>query len=151
MKAVIQRVKTARVLVDGTVTGSVESGGLLVLLGVRTTDTEAEAAWMAKKICELRIFADAEGKMNTSVTESGGSVLVVSQFTLYGEMKKGTRPSYISAARPEHAEPLYRSVVSHIARAGVAVSTGVFGASMQVELVNDGPVTIILEREAEAE
>lgn len=150
MKAVIQRVKTARVYVDGTVTGSVESGGLLVLLGVRTTDTEAEAAWMAKKICELRIFADAEGKMNRSVAESGGSVLVVSQFTLYGEMKKGTRPSYIDAARPEHAEPLYRSVAESIARSGVAVSTGVFGASMQVELVNDGPVTIILEREAES-
>jgi D-tyrosyl-tRNA(Tyr) deacylase len=144
MRAVIQRVSRASVTVNGSVVGSIDRG-LLVLLGVTHADTAAEADWMAEKIAALRIFPDDEGKLNRSVVDCAGSVLVVSQFTLYGDARKGTRPSFIEAARPEHAIPLYELVVQRLSEV-VPVATGEFGAMMDVELVNDGPVTIILER-----
>jgi D-aminoacyl-tRNA deacylase len=144
MRAVIQRVSSCRVVVSGAVVGQI-GRGLLVLLGVRTGDTEAQARWLAGKIVGLRIFEDDQGKMNVSVADVGGSVLVVSQFTLYADCEKGRRPSFIDAARPEVAEPLYVGFVNAIRLHGVPVATGRFGAMMQVELVNDGPVTLILD------
>jgi D-aminoacyl-tRNA deacylase len=144
MRAVIQRVSSCRVVVSGAVVGQI-GRGLLVLLGVRTGDTEAQARWLADKIVGLRIFEDDQGKMNVSVADVGGSVLVVSQFTLYADCEKGRRPSFIDAARPEVAEPLYVGFVNAIRLHGVPVATGRFGAMMQVELVNDGPVTLILD------
>jgi D-tyrosyl-tRNA(Tyr) deacylase len=147
MRAVIQRVSSCRVVVSGEVVGQI-GRGLLVLLGVRTGDTEAQARWLADKIVGLRIFEDDQGKMNVSVADIGGSFLVVSQFTLYGDCDKGRRPSFIDAARPEVAEPLYESFVNAVRLHGVPVATGRFGAMMQVELVNDGPVTLILDAPA---
>jgi len=144
MRAVVQRVSSCRVVVSGEVVGQI-GRGLVVLLGVRTGDTEAQARWLADKVVGLRIFEDDQGKMNVSVADAGGSVLVVSQFTLYGDCEKGRRPSFIDAARPEVAEPLYEGFVNAVRLHGVPVATGRFGAMMQVELVNDGPVTLILD------
>lgn len=144
MRAVVQRVSRASVRVDDTFIGQV-SRGLLVLLGITHGDTVDAAAWLAEKIIGLRIFADEQGKMNRSVVEVDGEVLVVSQFTLYGDCQKGRRPSFITAAGPEVAIPLYEAFVQAIRALGVPVCTGRFGAMMQVELVNDGPVTLILD------
>jgi D-tyrosyl-tRNA(Tyr) deacylase len=144
MRAVLQRVSRASVTVDGAVIGQIGQG-LLVLLGVAQTDTAEQARWLAEKIVGLRIFADAEDKMNRSVADVGGGVLVVSQFTLYGDCQKGRRPSFIDAAPPEIAIPLYEEFVNAVKAQGIPVATGRFGAMMQVELVNDGPVTVILE------
>lgn len=144
MRAVIQRVKRASVTIDGKETASIGQG-FLVLLGVHETDTEQEAAYVAKKCCGLRIFEDEDGKMNRSVQDVGGEFLVVSNFTLYGDCKKGNRPSFTSAARPETAIPLYEQFVSCVREDGIPCQTGVFGADMQVELLNDGPVTVMVE------
>lgn len=146
MRAVIQRVSRASVAVGGEPIGAIEQG-LLVLLGVTHTDAAEQARWLADKIVNLRIFNDGDGKMNRSLLEINGAVLAVSQFTLYGDAEKGRRPSFVDAARPEHAEPLYEQFVSALREHGVPVQTGRFGASMQVELVNDGPVTLILNAE----
>jgi len=144
MRAVVQRVQSARVLVDGGVTGEI-GPGLLVLLGVTHSDTAADARFLAGKIAGLRIFEDAGGRMNLSAADVSGSLLVVSQFTLYGDCRKGRRPSFDTAARPEEALALYDTFVAEVRAAGLFVATGVFQAHMQVELVNDGPVTLILD------
>jgi len=144
MRAVVQRVTRASVTVDGEVIGGI-GHGLVVLLGIGRDDTKVEAAYLVDKISALRIFDDGEGKMNLSVKDVGGGLLIVSQFTLYGDVRRGLRPSWIDAAPPEVAEPLYEFFVRQ-ARAAVAnVATGKFQAMMQVELVNDGPVTILLD------
>lgn len=143
MRAVIQRVTRASVAIDGEIVGKI-GPGLLVLLGVTHTDNPADARWLAEKIVSLRIFNDADGKMKLGFTDVNGSVLVVSQFTLYGDCQKGRRPSFIAAARPEQAIPLYEAFINGIKALGVPVETGRFGAMMDVELVNDGPVTLIL-------
>ena len=148
MRALVQRVQSAAVLVDGETVGAI-GPGLLVLLGVRGTDTDAEADWTAAKLAALRVFADADGRMNRSLADTGGEALVVSQFTLYGSLRKGTRPSFSAAAPPEPARRLYERVVDRLGAAlGREVPTGRFGAHMEVRLVNDGPVTLLLEREA---
>src|SRR5437764_2990469 len=144
MRAVVQRVSRARVMIADEVAGQIERG-LLVLLGITHTDRPEQASWLADKIVGLRIFEDAEGKMNRSVADVGGSVLVVSQFTLYGDCRKGRRPSFIEAAPPEIAIPLYEEFINAVKAQGVPVATGRFGAMMQVELVNDGPVTLIVD------
>ncbi len=144
MKALVQRVERAQVSVEGDVVGSVGSG-LCVFVGVTHDDTSARAEKMANKLMKLRIFDDDEGRMNRSVADVGGQILVVSQFTLYGDAAKGNRPSYIEAARPEQAEPLVDEVVGHLRALGMTVATGSFRTTMKVELVNDGPVTIALE------
>jgi D-tyrosyl-tRNA(Tyr) deacylase len=144
VRAVVQRVSSARVEVDGEVTGAI-GRGLLVLLGVGQGDTDKQAAWLAGKIAGLRIFEDADGKMNLSVQDIGGSVLVVSQFTLYGDCRKGRRPSFTEAAPPDVADRLYQVFVSHLRALGVPLETGVFQAHMDVHLVNEGPVTIVLD------
>ena len=144
MRAVVQRVSRAQVRVDGRITG--ETGaGLMVLLGVAVDDTESDAEQLASKIAGLRIFEDEAGLMNRSVQEIGGGVLLVSQFTLYGDARKGRRPSFITAAREELARPLYERVGALLEREGLHVGYGEFGAHMDVELVNDGPVTILLD------
>lgn len=145
MRVVLQRVREASVAVDGRVVGSI-GPGFLLLAGFTAGDGDAAVAWMADKVVGLRIFSDAEGKMNRSLAEVGGSVLVVSQFTLYGDTSRGRRPSFIDAAPPELAEPLYERFADALRARGVTVATGVFGAVMDVALVNDGPVTLILER-----
>lgn len=144
MRAVVQRVRSATVRVGGDVIGRTD-GGLLVLLGVTHGDTVADAVWLAQKIVGLRVFADDQGKMNRSVADVNGGVLVVSQFTLYGDCQKGRRPSFVAAAAPELAEPLYEHFVTAVRAEGVPVATGRFGADMQVELINDGPVTLVIE------
>jgi D-tyrosyl-tRNA(Tyr) deacylase len=144
MRALVQRVSRAKVTVGGEVVGEI-GRGLLVLLGVTHDDTSDGARWLADKVAGLRIFADAEDKMNLGVAEVSGSVLVVSQFTLYGDCSKGRRPSFIDAAHPDLAIPLYEAFIEAVKAQGIAVATGRFGASMQVELVNDGPVTLIIE------
>ena len=146
MRAVIQRVTRASVTVEGRVAGEI-GAGLLVLLGVSRTDNPETAAYLAEKIVNLRIFSDEAGKMNLSLLDVGGSALLVSQFTLYGDTRGGRRPSYIQAAPPEQAGLLYEEFVRSIRSLGVPVHTGVFQAHMQVELVNDGPVTILLDSE----
>ena len=145
MRIVLQRVARAKVTVDGRVTGEI-GRGLLLLAGFTDGDTEDALAWMADKVVGLRIFPDDEGKMNRSVEEAGGGLLVVSQFTLYGDTRKGRRPSFVDAARPEVAIPLYERFLQMLRATGRPVQTGEFGAMMDVELVNDGPVTLILER-----
>lgn len=145
MRLILQRVSSARVRVDDRVTGEIGEG-LLLLVGFTHADTAEQVTWMADKVVGLRIFRDDEGKMNRSLDEVGGSALVVSQFTLYGDAQKGRRPSFIDAARPEVAIPLYDRFVLELRARGVQVQTGEFGAMMQVELVNDGPVTLFLER-----
>lgn len=145
MRAVIQRVLSASVSVEGKSTGSINAG-LLILLGIEHDDEIADAIWLATKIASLRIFSDDEGLMNLSVKAVQGGVLVVSQFTLHAKTKKGNRPSFILAARPEKAIPLYACFIDQMnATSGAVVQTGRFGAMMQVELVNDGPVTIIID------
>ena len=144
MRAVVQRVSRARVTVNGRISGEIGLG-LLVLLGVGRDDTEADADYLAQKIAGLRIFEDDGGKMNRSVVEAGGSVLAVSQFTLYGDVRRGKRPSFDDAAPPEHACRLYELVVERIQAAGLACPTGRFQEKMQVESVNEGPVTILLD------
>jgi len=146
VRAVIQRVTRASVTVDGRVAGEI-GAGLLVLLGVSKTDNPESASYLAEKIANLRIFSDEAGKMNRSVLDTGGSALVVSQFTLYGDTRGGRRPSYIQAAPPEEASRLYQEFVGSMRSLGVRVETGVFQAHMRVELVNDGPVTILLDSE----
>lgn len=145
MRVVLQRVSEGSVTIDGSVRGRIGTGFVL-LVGFTHTDTAAEVAWMAEKVIGLRLFADAEGKMNRDLAAVGGGVLVVSQFTLFGDASKGRRPSFIDAARPEVAIPLYQQFIAAIASHGVEVATGEFGADMAVSLVNDGPVTLILER-----
>lgn len=144
MRAIVQRVSRASVTVDGQVVGQIERG-LLVLLGVGQSDTEADADYLAEKICGLRIFEDENEKMNLSVLDVGGAVLAVSQFTLYGDVRKGKRPSFDAAARPERAKELYEYFVSQVKAKGLRCETGIFQAMMKVELVNDGPVTILLD------
>jgi D-tyrosyl-tRNA(Tyr) deacylase len=144
MRAVVQRVSRCKVTVDGRVVGEI-GPGLLVLLGVGKADTEAAADYLAEKIAGLRIFEDAAGKMNLSALDTRGEVLVVSQFTLYGDVRRGKRPSFDAAARPEEARKLYEYFVQKIRATGLRCETGEFQAMMQVELVNDGPVTIIVD------
>ena len=146
MRAVVQRVSRARVSVGGEITGEIGLG-LLVLLGVGAGDTRAEADYLAEKTIGLRIFEDAGGKMNLSVVEVGGGLLVVSQFTLYGDARKGRRPSFDAAAAPERARELYEYFVEKVRAAGLRCETGRFQETMQVELVNDGPVTVLLDSE----
>lgn len=149
MKAVVQRVSQARVEVDGVVTGQIELG-LMVLLGVAQDDGPAAADWLVDKIAGLRIFADVDGKMNLSVEQAGGALLVVSQFTLYGDTRRGRRPSFDAAAPPELARRLYEYFVERARARGLRVETGVFQAMMSVHLVNEGPVTLICESPARA-
>lgn len=145
MRAVIQRVASASVLIDGETVSEIERG-LLVLLGVATGDTADDSAWLARKVAALRIFADADDKMNLAVGEAGGRVLVVSQFTLIARTRKGSRPSFNDSAKPDVAIPLYEDFVRQLEAAlGQPVATGRFGAMMQVALVNDGPVTLVLD------
>jgi len=144
VRAVVQRVTEARVSVGDRVTGSI-GPGLCVLLGISTEDGPGEVGWAADKIANLRIFSDDEGKMNRSLLDVGGEALVVSQFTLYGDTRKGRRPSFVKAASGAEAEALYADVVAALADLGVRVATGEFGAMMHVSLTNDGPVTIILD------
>jgi D-tyrosyl-tRNA(Tyr) deacylase len=143
VRAVVQRVSRASVSVEGRIVGTIGQG-LLVLLGIAAEDGEAEADWMADKLLGLRIFANQAGKFDRSVTDVGGELLVVSQFTLYADTRKGRRPSFTGAAAPEHAMPLYERVLERLGGT-VAVRRGVFGAHMDVELVNDGPVTLIVD------
>ncbi len=144
MRAVVQRVSSATVEVGDVVVGSVGTG-LLILLGVSPQDTEADARAIAVKLAGLRIFRDEEGKMNRSVLDAGGGALVISQFTLYGDTRKGRRPSFVNAAPPEVAEPLVDAAVAALQAEGVNTATGRFGADMAVSLVNDGPVTLVVE------
>lgn len=144
MRVVLQRSGPAQVKVDGVVTGEIQNGYVL-LVGITHTDTEEDADYVAKKIANLRLWEDEEGKMNRSILEVGGDILSVSQFTLYGDTKKGRRPSFIDAARPELAKPLWDVFNEKLEEQGLNVQTGIFGAMMDVELVNDGPVTIIVE------
>jgi D-tyrosyl-tRNA(Tyr) deacylase len=145
MRAVVQRVSEASVSVDGEVVGSI-GRGVVVLIGVTQGDEEAEARFLAGKVANLRIFADDEGKFNRSALDVNGEALVVSQFTLYGDARKGRRPSFVHAAPPEVAEPLIERFVTFLKENGLHVETGVFGAMMMVKIHNDGPVTIILEK-----
>ena len=144
MRALVQRVKKGSVTIDGKVNGAIEQG-LVILLGVTHTDTEKDADFVADKCVDLRIFEDENGKMNKSLEDIGGSILLISQFTLYAATRKGRRPSFDAAARPEVAEPLYRYFIERVRSRGIRVETGIFGADMQVESVNDGPVTLILD------
>jgi D-aminoacyl-tRNA deacylase len=144
MRAVVQRVSRAQVTVKGEITGQIDLG-LLVLVGVGREDTEADAIYLAEKICGLRVFEDAQGKMNRSLQDAGGSVLAVSQFTLYGDVRRGKRPSFDAAAPPEKARQLYEFFVKQIRAAGLRCETGRFQEMMQVELMNEGPVTILLD------
>jgi D-tyrosyl-tRNA(Tyr) deacylase len=145
MRALLQRVKKANVTVLAESVGAIDQG-LVVFLGVTQEDGEEAVRWLANKIAGLRIFEDEAGKMNLSVKDVDGEVLVVSQFTLYGDARKGRRPSFTSAARPDQAEPLVESFSKELRVLGIPVSTGVFGARMQVEIINDGPVTMMLEK-----
>ncbi len=145
MRALIQRVTEAGVTIEGREKSRI-GAGLLILLGVETADTGDDGAWLARKIAQLRLFEDAEGKMNRSLIDTGGDALVVSQFTLHARTRKGTRPSFDKAARPEQAIPLYQTFVSALeTEIGKAVGTGEFGAMMAVDLVNDGPVTLMID------
>ncbi len=145
MRVVLQRVSAASVTIDGRVAGAI-GRGFCLLVGFTHADTAAQVDWMAEKIAGLRLFSDSEGKMNLGLQETGGALLVVSQFTLYGDAAKGRRPSFIEAARPETAIPLYERFVGALRGAGLEVATGAFGADMQVTIQNDGPVTLILDR-----
>lgn len=149
MRVVVQRCSSASVAVGGETVGAI-GPGLMLLVGVTHEDNEADARWMADKVAGLRIFEDGEGKMNLSVLDTGGSVLSVSQFTLYGDCRKGKRPNFMAAARPEQAEPLYETFNGLLRERGLRVETGKFGAMMDVALVNDGPVTLILDSKDKA-
>ena len=144
MKLVVQRVKNAKVDVDSKTVGKIEKG-FLVLLGVTQNDTKNEADYLVKKLCNLRVFEDENGKMNLSIKDVGGEFLIVSQFTLYADCIGGNRPSFINAAKPEIAEPLYQYFCSECENNGIHVEKGIFGADMKVSLLNDGPVTILLD------
>jgi D-tyrosyl-tRNA(Tyr) deacylase len=144
VRIVVQRSKQARVDVDGVTVGAIQQG-LVLLVGVTHDDTEQDARYAAEKIAGLRIFEDETGKMNLSLIETGGDILSVSQFTLYGDCRKGRRPNFMAAARPEQAKPLYEHFNEHLRELGIKVETGMFGAMMDVSLVNDGPVTLIIE------
>ena len=150
MRVLLQRVSRAEVRVEGKVIGAIQRGFCL-LVGFTAADTDAQVIWMADKVTGLRLFGDADGKMNLALDEVGGEVLVVSQFTLYGDTEKGRRPSFVDAARPEVATPLYERFVNALRERGLTVATGEFGAMMEVEIVNDGPVTLWLERSATRE
>lgn len=148
MRAVLQRVAHASVSINGSVKSAIQNG-LLILLGIEDADTEEDIAWLSQKIVQLRIFNDADGVMNLSVKDTGGSILLVSQFTLHASVKKGNRPSYIKAGKPDFAAPLYEKMIDQLQRdLGKAIATGQFGADMKVELLNDGPVTIIIDTKA---
>jgi len=147
MRVVLQRVSRASVSIDSRIAGAI-GRGFCLLVGLTHGDTDAAVDWMAEKVAGLRLFPDADGKMNLGLDEVGGGVLVISQFTLYGDSAKGRRPSFIDAARPETAIPLYERFVGALRARGLEVATGEFGADMQVEIHNDGPVTLILERNA---
>jgi D-tyrosyl-tRNA(Tyr) deacylase len=145
MRVVIQRVKHAAVFINGIVHSSIESG-LMILLGIENTDSLNDIQWLSNKLINLRIFNDTEGVMNLPVLETGGDILLVSQFTLYAETKKGNRPSYIRASKPDIAVPLYENMICQLEKdLGRKIYTGVFGADMQIEMINDGPVTIIMD------
>jgi len=145
MRAVIQRVSSAKVISDGVMTGVIQKG-LVILLGIGHDDQQQDAEWLADKIWQLRIFQDAEDKMNLALNDVDGRLLVISQFTLHASTKKGNRPSFIAAARPETAIPLYEYFIQYLeVKTGHKVETGIFGADMKVDLVNDGPVTIIMD------
>ena len=144
MRVILQRSKEASVTVDGAETGAIQSGYVL-LVGITHEDTVEDARYVAGKVAQMRLFEDEEGKMNRSILEHGGAILSISQFTLYGDIKKGRRPSFIAAARPEVAEPLWLAFNDALRENGLAVECGVFGAMMDVQLVNDGPVTMIIE------
>lgn len=144
MRAVVQRVSRAAVAIDNECVGNIDAG-VVVLLGVTHDDTPADAKWLAEKLVGLRIFNDADGKMNRDLSEVGGAMLIVSQFTLYGDCRKGKRPSFIAAAPPPIAIPLYEAFINGVKALGIPVATGRFGADMRVELVNDGPVTIVVD------
>jgi len=146
VRAVVQRCSHANVRVGGEIVGEIGMG-LVVLVGVSVRDSEADASWLAEKVRGLRVFPDGDANMNRSVEEAGGAVLIVSQFTLHGDARRGRRPSFIEAARPDQAQPLVASVARHLRGFGVEVAEGRFGAMMDVELVNDGPVTILLDSE----
>ncbi len=145
MRALLQRVTKAKVTVGGKTVGEI-SQGFVILLGVTHSDSDQEADWLANKIAGLRVFEDSEGKMNLSLADVAGSVLVVSQFTLYGDSRKGRRPSFTKAARPEQAEPIVNYFAEQLCNLGFTVETGEFGSMMQVEIHNDGPVTLMLEK-----
>lgn len=145
MRLVIQRVKNARVDVEGKTVGKIEKG-FLVLLGVKHEDTKQEADYLVKKLCNLRVFEDENEKMNLGIKDIGGELLIVSQFTLYADCSQGNRPSFINAARPEVAEPLYEYFCNECEKNGIHVEKGIFGADMKVSLLNDGPVTIVIEK-----
>ena len=145
MKLVIQRVKSASVKIEGETVGKIEKG-FLVLIGVKVGDTREQADYLAKKLCNLRVFTDENNKMNLALKDVGGKLLIVSQFTLYGNCNDGNRPSFIDAERPENAIPLYEYFCENCHERGIEVQKGVFGAHMEVELLNDGPVTIIMEK-----
>ena len=147
MRIVLQRVSQASVSIAGRTVGRIDRGFCL-LVGITHGDTAAEADWLADKVAGLRLFSDADGKMNLGLADVGGSVLAVSQFTLYGDASKGRRPSFIAAARPEEAAPLYEAFIAALRARGLTVETGEFGAAMLVKIQNDGPVTLILERDA---
>ncbi len=147
MRILLQRVSQARVLVHGRVVGEI-GRGVCLLVGITHSDTTQEADWLAQKVAGLRVFEDTAGKMNLALADVGGELLVVSQFTLYGDTVKGRRPSFTAAARPEQSEPLYDYFVTQLRGMGLQVATGEFGAMMSVEIHNDGPVTLLLEREA---
>lgn len=145
MRVVIQRVSSAHVSVEGDIKGLIGTG-LLILLGIEHADEQQDAVWLSEKIRSMRIFSDEEGKMNLSVGDVGGDILVISQFTLHANTKKGNRPSFIDAARPEQAIPLYQYFINQLETlTGKPIAAGIFGADMQVSLVNDGPVTIIMD------
>lgn len=145
MRAVLQRVSEAGVTIDGQLTGSIQQG-LLILLGIEDADEEQDITWLSNKIVQMRIFADDAGLMNRSLTDTGGDILLISQFTLHAATRKGNRPSFIKAARPEKAIPLYEKMITRLEQdLGRKIATGIFGADMKVSLVNDGPVTIIID------
>lgn len=145
MRLVVQRVKKAEVKVDGNIVGKIDKG-FLVLIGIKVGDTKEQADYLVKKLCNLRVFSDENDKMNLSVKDVKGKLLIVSQFTLYGDCSQGNRPSFIEAARPEEANPLYEYFCNQCELNNIEVQKGIFGADMKVELINDGPVTIIIEK-----
>ncbi|TKB26917.1 D-tyrosyl-tRNA(Tyr) deacylase [Desulfopila sp. IMCC35006] len=146
MRIVVQRVRRATVTIEGVVHGTIAQG-MVVLLGIRHGDTGTDLQWLAEKAVNLRIFADQQGKMNRSLADIDGEMLIVSQFTLYGDCRKGRRPGFSAAAPPEIAEPLYRQFIEEVQKMGIRVATGIFQAAMEVDLINDGPVTLLLDSE----
>jgi len=147
MRVLLQRVSSSKVVVAGEIVGQIGKGFTL-LVGITHSDTKAQADWLANKIAGIRLFEDDAGKMNRALNDVGGAILAISQFTLYGDARKGRRPSFINAARPEQAEPLFDYFVEKLRSTGLTVETGRFGASMAVDIQNDGPVTLMLERDA---